>query len=64
MLATDKSMTFTYDSTLDTKIVTFYVNANYAPSELEDTMYRIYQDDIKAVCDFGFKFFFFQEDDE
>ena len=54
----NSDVTFTYDSTLNTNILNVYVNVNYAPSELEDTISLIYVSAIKAVCDFGFKFFF------
>ena len=45
----------------ETRYLTIYVNVNYAPSQLEGFMYQIYQSDIRAVCDFGFKFFFARE---
>lgn len=61
-LASEVPVTFVYDSALDLSFFTVYVNVNYAPSQLEDTMYRIYQQDIKAICDFGFKFYFFPGD--
>ena len=52
---------FVYDSTADINLLTFYVNVNYSPDQLEDQMTKIYQGDIRAVYDFGFKFFFFEE---
>ena len=63
-LASGDSITFTYNSTLDTNSITLYVNVNYAPSQLMDTMYRIYQSNIRCVCDFGFRFFFTPEEDD
>ena len=51
------NVTFEYDSVRGTNVLTLYVNVNYAPSQLEDTMYRIYQNNIHCVCDFDFIFF-------
>ena len=48
----------------ETGFLTVYVNVNYAPGQLEDTMYRIYQENIRAVCDFNFQFYFAMEDEE
>lgn len=48
----------------EARYLTIYVNVNYAPSELEGFMYQIYQRDINAVCDFGFKFFFARENQQ
>ena len=58
-----KPVTFTYDSTLDVNLLDIYVNVNYAPSELEDTITHIYVGSIDAICDFGFKFFFTEADE-
>ena len=55
----DTDVTFEYDSTLDTKILTLYVNVNYSPVQLEYTMFKIYHMNIVAICDFGFNFFFY-----
>ena len=60
-LTDDKELTFVYDSTLDTNVLSFYVNVNYAPDQLEDTMLKIYNENIFAICDFYFKFVFVQE---
>ena len=62
-LISEKSLSFTYDSESGLSFITLYVNVNYAPSQLEDTMYRIYQSSIRAVCDFGFYFYFEQPED-
>ena len=62
-LAHDTNVTFDY-GTGDIGYLTLYVNVNYAPSELEDTMHLIYERHITAICDFGFKFYFFMEDGE
>ena len=58
-----RDVTFTYDSVSDSYLLDVYVNVNYAPSELESTISLIYVQTLRAVCDFGFKFFFTQEDD-
>ena len=57
------STSFVYDSTLDLSFITVYINVNYAPDRLADTMYRIYQENIIAVCDFNFQFYFEKEDE-
>ena len=54
----NKPVTFTYDSVSNTNLLDIYINVNYAPSELEDTISLIYVSSINAICDFGFKFFF------
>lgn len=54
---------FDYEPGSETGFLSVYVNVNYAPSELEDTMYRIYQENITAVCDFNFQFYFEMEDE-
>lgn len=59
-----KERTFTYDSTLGKNVITVYVNVNYAPSELGDTMTKVYLHDIVAICDFYFKFYFSPKEDE
>ena len=58
------STEFIYEPGEDTGFLTVYVNVNYAPGQLEDTMYRIYQENIRAVCDFNFQFYFAMEDEE
>ena len=60
-LSSGESVDFTYDSSLEMNTLTLYVNVNYAPSQLVDTMYHIYQNNIHCVCDFGFKFYFSAE---
>lgn len=59
--ATD--VTFIYDET-GTGFLSFYVNVNYAPSELEEYKTKIYQDNIKAIFDYGFRFYFFRQEGE
>ena len=58
------STEFIYGAGEEMGFLTVYVNVNYAPSQLQDTMYRIYQENIKAVCDFNFQFYFAMEDEE
>lgn len=60
-MASEETVTFEYDSVKDTNVLTLYVNVNYSPAQLEYTMYKIYQTTITAICDFGFSFFFLQE---
>ena len=60
----NKQRTFTLDPVSGKNVITVYVNVNYAPSELEDTMTRVYLDDITAICDFYFKFYFTEREDE
>ena len=61
-LAGDKHTSFVYDSTSGLNLLTIYVNVNYNPEQLEYTSTAIYQRNIKAVCDFAFKFFFFKDE--
>ena len=63
-IATEIPVEFSYDSTSEMNFLTLYINVNYAPSQLEDTMHHIYKNNINAICDFGFYFYFLQEDDE
>ena len=63
-LSTDKDVTFNYDSTLGTKVLKFYVNVDYAPSELEYTQSKIYLGNIKAVYDFMFEFNFEKKEND
>ena len=63
-LIEDDSKSFVHDDVSGLNFFTFYVNANYAPSELEYTMTLIYQNHIRAVCDFAFKFYFLQGENE
>lgn len=58
------STEFIYETGEETGFLSFYVNVNYAPSQLEDTMFRIYQETIKAVCDFNFQFYFSLGDED
>ena len=57
-LSTNTEVEFVYDSTADTKLLTFYVNVDYAPSELDFVSNLIYAGNIRAVYDFSFKFDF------
>ena len=58
LLTDSKRLTFTYDSTLDGNIVTFYVNVNYSPEQLEPYKTKIYSTNINVIFDFGFRFYF------
>ena len=62
-LAGDKHASFVYDETAGVNLLTIYVNVNYSPEQLEYTSTIIYQRNIKAVCDFAFKFFFFKDEE-
>lgn len=64
ILANSKEAEFVYDSTLGKNVLTFYVNVNYAPSELSYTTTKIYLGNIKAISDFCFKFGFEVKEDE
>lgn len=57
-LSTNTEVEFVYDSTADTNLLTFYVNVDYAPSELDFTQNLIYAGNIRAVYDFSFRFDF------
>ena len=59
----DHSVTFAYDSVLDTNVLSFYINVNYAPDQLEEFKTQIYQRNITAIFDYGFKFVFVREED-
>lgn len=63
-IGTEIPVEFIPDSTSGENYLTFYINVNYAPSQLVDTMYHIYRNNINAICDFGFYFYFLQEGDE
>ena len=54
----DVEVAFVEDQDLGKNKLTFYVNVDYAPSELEYTTAKIYLGNIKAVYDFFFKFNF------
>lgn len=54
---------FVYSETAHTKLLSFYVNVNYAPSQLESAMTKIYKENIKAVFDFTMKFYFMAPED-
>ena len=64
VLSANKAVNFVYDSTLEKNVLTFYVNVNYAPEELEYTTNLIYLGNIKAISDFSFKFGFEAREDE
>lgn len=57
-LVNNKEVTFVDNPPEEKKFLTFYVNVDYAPSELEFTSSKIYLGNIKAVYDFSFKFNF------
>lgn len=63
-IGTEIPVEFIYDYTSGANYLTFYINVNYAPSQLDGTMYHIYRNNINAICDFGFYFYFLQEGDE
>ena len=54
----NKEVTFLPNTDLGTKQVTFYVNVNYEPDELDYLTTKIYLGNVKAVFDFMFKFDF------
>lgn len=56
-----EDVSFTYDALLEQSFLDIYINVNYAPSQLEDTISLIYVQTIKAICDFGFKFYFTED---
>ncbi len=62
-LASGLRRTFTYDSTLDEKVVSFYVNVNYSVSQLDEYKTKIYSNNIRLIYDFGFRFYFFRVED-
>lgn len=62
-LASDVRKTFTYDSTLDEKVISFYVNVNYSVSQLDEYKTKIYSSNIRLVYDFGFRFYLFRVED-
>ena len=55
-LDSNKALSFTYDSTTQKYYLSFYVNVDYAPSQLEYAQDLIYLGDIKAIYDFMFYF--------
>ena len=57
-LVSNKDVDFVYDSEVGKNVLTFYVNVDYAPSELGYTQSIIYLGNIRAVYDFSFKFNF------
>ena len=57
-LLEDTDTAFVYDSTLNTGVISFYVNVNYSADELTDYKTHIYQGTILAVFDYGFRFMF------
>lgn len=55
-LDSHKALSFTYDSVTQKYYLDFYINVDYAPSQLEYAQNLIYLGDIKAIYDFMFYF--------
>ena len=63
-IADSKEVEFEYVPSLETNQITFYVNVNYDPNELDYTSTKIYLGNIKAIYDFMFKFNFAERESD
>lgn len=59
-LLDNTDVSFVHDVEADTGLLSFYVNVNYAPDQLEQYKTHIYSRNIHAIFDYGFRFYFFR----
>lgn len=57
-LSSNTEVEFVYNQTADANLLTFYVNVDYAPSQIDYLADQLYSRDIKAVFDYAFQFDF------